>query len=182
MQIGLSAWIIQDGNYPEFELGRSARFALEFCAHSVAAAPVSVEAFTLTQPARYNLSARVAFRTAKVWVIDAGFLAYCQSEPPVFATLGSVVAGDFYLGVDPFSYSEYLYRLPGMPELRYEWRIDSIALETTPWISTRDTSGREILHRDESRTSYQPVPRTDAWHDADGHGEYILECTRIEVA
>jgi hypothetical protein len=181
MQIGIDAWIIQDGNYPDFEVGQSARFALEFYAHSVAAATAPVQRFTLTRPARYDLSGIVAFRTNDVWVIDAGFLAYSESQPPLFATLGSAVTGDFYLGIDPFFYFEDLCRLQGMPELRYEWRIDSIARETTPWISTIDTAGREVLQRDEPRTSYEPVDRTNAWHDDSGNGSYILECTRIGV-
>ena len=30
VSIGLSAWIIQDGNYGDFRVGQQARFALEF--------------------------------------------------------------------------------------------------------------------------------------------------------
>ena len=66
-----------------------------------------------------------------------------------------------------------------MPELRYDWQLNSILLETTPWISGRDASGREVRQRDESRISYRQVERTDAWHDDEGNGHYLLGCTRI---
>jgi hypothetical protein len=35
MHVGLAAWIIQDGNYGDFEVGRAYRFALEFYPHKV---------------------------------------------------------------------------------------------------------------------------------------------------
>ena len=102
------------------------------------------------------------FRTAEIWVVDFGLLAYSENPPPAFATLEAAVTGDVYLGVDPFFYFERLCRLPGMPELRYDWQINSILLETTPWISGSDASGREVRQRDESRISYRQVERTDA--------------------
>jgi hypothetical protein len=30
-KVGVSSWIIQDGNYDDFEAGKSCKFALEFC-------------------------------------------------------------------------------------------------------------------------------------------------------
>jgi hypothetical protein len=43
LQIGLSSWIIQDGNYEEFEVGREYRFALEFYAPDLAIDDLPVE-------------------------------------------------------------------------------------------------------------------------------------------
>lgn len=182
MKIGIDAWIIQDGNYADFEVGQRTRFALEFYVNSVTPIGKSARSLTPTQPGHYSFSGLVVYRTEKVWVIDTGLLAYSETKPPDFATIGSCVTGDFYVGVDPFFYFEDLFGLPGMPELRYEWLIESIQLETTPWISTRDSDGREIRQRDETETSYKDIGRTDAWHDDDGNGHYILNCTRIEVA
>jgi hypothetical protein len=182
MKIGIDAWIIQDGNYGDFEVSQRARFALEFYSNSIASMDISVPNLTPTRPGHYNLTGLVVYRTDKVWVIDAGLFAYSKSKPPEFATVGSCVTGDFYLGVDPFFYFEDLCYLPGMPELRYEWHVEAIQLETTPWISTRDAGGQEIRQRDETQISYKDVQRTDAWRDDNGLAHYVLECTRIEGA
>ena len=38
LHVGLAAWIIQDGNYAEFEVGGEYQFALEFYPHEFAIA------------------------------------------------------------------------------------------------------------------------------------------------
>ena len=39
LHVGLDAWIIQDGNYADFQSGAEYRFALEFYPHALAPAP-----------------------------------------------------------------------------------------------------------------------------------------------
>jgi hypothetical protein len=181
MQIGMSAWIVQDGNYPDFTVGQRTRFALEFYAESIRSSPAAIRSFAGVQPARYNASGIITYATEEAWVVDFGILAFSESKPPSIATVGASVSGEFSIGIDPFFYFERLCKIPGFPELRYDWRVDSILLETTPWLSTRDATGRKVLCRDDSRTSYREVDKTDAWHDDDGNGNYVLNCTRIET-
>jgi hypothetical protein len=32
--------------------------------------------------------------------------------------------------------------------------------------------------RDETKLGYETIGQTDAWHDDNGHAEYVLNCTR----
>ncbi|MGB7323295.1 MAG: hypothetical protein WBD31_00380 [Rubripirellula sp.] len=126
------------------------------------------------------MTARTIFATRNVFVLDFGILAYDQAEPPKWLKSGGWIDADIYLGVDPFFYYEELYAIKGMPELRYQFRIRDIELETTPWISTVDSSGRTINTRDETQQTYRPVAETDAWSDDDGNAHYILDVERID--
>jgi hypothetical protein len=177
MQIGLSGWIIQDGNYPDFEVGQLARFALEFFAHSLQSAVLAKRISQLTKPSLYNVEGTVVFSAKDAWVMDCGFLAYSPHTPPAFAVPGAGIKGEVYVGIDPFFYFEDLCKIRGMPELRSDWRINSILLETTPWRVGHDAFGREMMERDESQTSYKTVERTDAWNDDKWGAHYILDCT-----
>lgn len=113
-------------------------------------------------------------------MLDMGFLAYQESQPPRYATRGSWVEGEIYLGIDPFMYFEQLKNLSGMPSLVYGFRIEQIFLETTPWLSKSDESGRTMMVRNEQNESYREVPKTDAWNDDDGHAHYVLNCVSVD--
>jgi hypothetical protein len=115
-----------------------------------------------------------------VWVLDAGFLAYQESQPPRFAKKGAWVSGEIYLGIDSFMYFEGLKNIIGMPALTYNFRIGQILLETTPWLTTTDESGRTMMLRDEQNESHRKVAETDAWNDDNGDAHYVLECFPID--
>lgn len=66
--------------------------------------------------------------------------------------VGDFVRGDLKFGVDPFFYFEQHYKIPHIPPLVYEWQINSIVQDTTPYVLSDD--GRTYM-RDESRPSYQ---------------------------
>ena len=117
---------------------------------------------------------------SNVIVLDFGLLAYDQALPPKWMKPGKSIDAEIYVGIDPFFYFEELHAFKGMPELRYEFRVRGIELETTPWISTADSDGRTIMTRDESKTSYRPISETDAWSDDDGNAHYILDVERID--
>lgn len=170
-QIGLSAWIIQDGNYDDLSVNQELNFALEFDSHSLS--PVSDETvkLDLVGPALYSVNGRIEFAHQKTWVADFGLRAYQDSPLPEELHATSWIAGNVYLGVDPFPYSEWLKDLPGIPSITYKWRLRNIKLETTPWIKTD-----RLSFRDPAKTSFQEITKTDAWHDDGGHGHYILEC------
>jgi hypothetical protein len=178
LQVGLSSWIIQDGNYGEFEVGREYRFALEFYAPEIVvdASPVDARVLAPLGNAKYKGIGSVIYGSDNAWVIDVGVPAYRQERLPARARVGSRVAGDIYIGVDPFFYFESLCALPGMPNLYRQWFIRRILLETTPWLETVDETGRTLRTRDESKTGYKEVDATDAWQDDGGHGHYLLEC------
>ena len=173
--IGLHSWIIQDGNYPDFMVGDQCRFALEFDAKHVVLTGSQRRYWEHISGARYKFVGDVVFINDKVWVIDFGLQAYTEARSPQFIQLGARVEGELYLGVDPFTYKENLWSIPGMPSLIRDFRIESISLETTPWIPGYiGASGARI--RDDSRESFVEVPRTDAWQDDDQHAHYVLRC------
>jgi hypothetical protein len=171
VQIGLAAWIIQDGNYGDFSVGQEAQFALDFYfPDSFAIAQPGTPKFVAAGPATYSIHARVEFAHEKVWTLDFGLRAY-QEHPPQDIPLGSWVQGNIYLGIDSFPYFERLKDLPGMPALTYRWLLRNIKRETTPWIKVDG-----LQERDSSRRSFEDIRETNAWHDDGGHAHYILEC------
>jgi hypothetical protein len=179
--VGVSAWIIQDGNYPDFAVGDKCEFALEFHPQQdlqpVMARGAITEHIT---GSRYLIRGQIVFVEPNVWVIDAGpIIAYQETKPPPFAVAGMWVEGEVYIGIDPFFYFEGLYRLEGMPVLSYIWLVRQIMLETTPWIETKDAKGRRVLTRDKSRESFVPTRETKAWTADDGNAHYVMKCERL---
>src|SRR5215813_14286261 len=148
LNIGIDAWIIQDGNYADFTVGQKAQFALEFYPYSLTPSHSTSKSITHLKASRYNVCGQVVYKTKQVWVLDMGFLAYQEEKAPKYATESSWVEGEVYIGIDPFFYFERLNKLPDMPELTYSFRIEQIFLETTPWISAQDKSGRTVMSRD----------------------------------
>ena len=180
VRVGLSAWIVQDGNYADFTTGQDAKFALEFYSpvglRPAAPGPMTAEHLSAS---RYRVHAQVVFASDAVCVIDAGlFVAFEERQPPPHAVAGGWVEGEVYVGIDPFFYFEYLHKNEGMPPLSYRWQVQRILRETTPWVEVRDAHGRTVRTRDETKEAFVPVRETDAWHD-DGNGHYVVECRRL---
>ena len=84
--------------------------------------------------------------------------------------------GEIFFGIDPFMYFERLKNLTGMPDMTYDFRVEQILLETTPWLTRTDEEGRTVIERDEQNESFREVPETDAWRDDDGRAHYVLKC------
>jgi hypothetical protein len=82
VQIGLSAWIIQDGNYKEFEVGREYRFALEFYPHEIVVDGDrhSEPRLSLISNAIYEAWGAVLFCSDSAWVVDFGVPAYQEGK------------------------------------------------------------------------------------------------------
>lgn len=175
LNIGLDSWIIQDGNYPDFVTGQKTQFALEFYPHSLNMSESKTPSVTHLKASRYQVCAQVAYVGDRVWVLDMGFLAYQHTQPPEYARKGRWVEGEVYIGIDPFMYFENLKNLRGMPDLTYNFRVEQILLETTPWLKEQ-----EIFVRDEQNESYKEIAETDAWNDDGGHAGYILKCVFID--
>src|SRR5215469_14416065 len=128
VHIGLDSWIIQDGNYGDFNLGQQAKFALEF--YPPMALRVASEGPAFAEhlvASRYHIRGKVIFLQEGVWVIDTGiFVAFREQKPPPDVVLGTWVEGEIYLGIDPFFYFEYLHTIEGMPLLTYTWIVRQI--------------------------------------------------------
>jgi hypothetical protein len=181
LQVGLDSWIIQDGNYSDFRVGQSARFALEFYPYVIRACETRLPQCEHVLASKYRVCAQAVFTAPSVWVIDFGFKAYKNHPPPRFAAKGSWVLGKIYVGVDPFFYFEELHAIHGMPELRYDFRIGDIQLETTPWVQSKNQQGRTVLSRDDREKSFRPVAETNAWQDDEGRAHYVLECEVVHA-
>ena len=179
--IGLSAWIIQDGNYADFHRHEKARFAVEFYPHDIRPIAAAARLAECTEGSRYRIHAQVACVLKGAWVIDFGVQAFHQSKPPQGIRRGQWIAADVYVGIDPFFYFESLAYARGMPPLTYSWFIRRIRMQTDPFIATRDTQGTRILRRDESKSAYRDIAQTHAWSDDGGHGEYVLECELLDA-
>jgi hypothetical protein len=171
INVGVSSWIIQDGNYDDFAVGETHVFALEFYAEEpLALRAEGVFEMVSSGADHYKVFGRVAFVAKNVWVIDTGVLMYRDEGPPSAARTGDHVAGEVFVGIDPFFYKEGLHAVPGMPPLNYTMIIESISLETTPWIKSTG-----ITQRDGNR-SFRAVGKTNAWRDDDGNADYVLHC------
>lgn len=180
LHIGVSSWIIQDGNYPNFRIGDVARFALEFHPHTIRESTETSTSCMRVNGSNYRVTAQTIFVNQNVFVLDFGLLAYDQASQPKWMKSGKFIDAEIDVGIDPFFYFEELHAIKGMPELRYGFRIRGIELETTPWMSTIDSDGRTMMTRDESQKSFQPIAETDAWSDDNGNAHYILEIERID--
>jgi hypothetical protein len=171
--IGLSSWIIQDGNYPDFLAGTDAAFALEFYAASglrKAEGPVRPQLQHIIGP-EYEAIGRIIYISDDWWVIDFGIPAFQDSKPPDTLRLGDEVRGRITLGIDPFFYFERLALRPGAPALVADWHVKRIQIQTAPFIQ----QGNMML-RDEALFGWRDITKTDAWKDDGGLGEYLLTC------
>jgi hypothetical protein len=199
---GLDAWVIQDGNYPDFTRGQKAEFAIEFepqgpIFSSPGPASSALDdvrwtthesrssvglagngAWTVGTGPVYELVGSVAYRDADTWVLDFGISAYCSESPPAWMTKDAFVTLRGALAVDHFTYFESLARLEHYPELIYAWHLDRIGKQTAPWVE--EAEGYSV--RDEAQSAYYEIQETDAWADDGGHAEYVLECTLLETA
>ncbi len=179
-EIGLSSWIVQDGNYDDFSRGQTARFAIEFYSKDLSPSTSTEKRADRIKESNYSANGQIVFVNEQCVVLDIGVLSYRQFSPPEWMQAGAWVCGDLYLGIDPFFYFEDLAHTAGMPPMIYEWQLNRIEIETAPFIETLDESGRRLLTRDETKSAFREIERTDAWKDDDGNGAYVLHCSMLE--
>ena len=183
-EIGLDAWVIQDGNYPDFTVGQVAEFALELWIPKVSFLTHGEEVSALyLGEGRYQTIAEVVLQTEDITILDIGILVYRESARLTKSlTQGGRFALQFGLSVDPFFYFERLSKIAGVPPLVYSWKIISILRQTASLIETVAQSGalagRKVLIRDPAQLGYEEVARTDAWKD---DGEYLLRCELLSI-
>ena len=183
LEIHLAHWIIEDGNYSDFWVGERRKFALEF----YASAPLKKSAenvMALRGQSRhsYRVVGELVFTSDDVFVVDCGVLAYSErgSEIQAGCKVGDFVQGNLSFGVDPFFYFEQHYKIPGIPPLIYEWQVDAIEQDTTPYILSSDA---RTYIRDESQRSQQSVRGTAKEHIIPDRGqEFILYSSKLGTA
>jgi hypothetical protein len=179
LQIYLADWIIEDGPYGDFRIGETRGFALEFWSPS----PLTRNTEHLTSLRRrqvysYDVSASLVFASDGFSVIDCGVLALSagRNEIEDGCGVGDCVRGTLTFGIG----SSYCYSEPfssHFPPLVYEWRINSIEQDTTPYILSKD--GRTYI-RDESRRSLKAVSGTDKnLIFPDYSPEFVVNCSRL---
>jgi hypothetical protein len=173
LQVGLSSWIISDGNYKDFSVGDVRSFALEYY-NEDKLRPATEPSFR-----RYLGDARYAVAGSRLhlgglsqhltptWcVIDVGVLAYRELHQ--FDVPPDRFSGEVYLGVDHFSYFERLAHEADAPPLIYNWRVHRIEVETAPRILK---DGMWI---------YDPDKRGCAdVQETKGGEDFILHCERL---
>ena len=178
LSISVGSWIIQDGNYGDFAVGDTSKFALEFSGQKLVPSSKGERSAKFLHTSIYRVRAMVVFVHPRVWVIDFGVLAFWEEEPPSFAKIGDWVEGDIFVGIDPFFYKEYLHKLPGIPNLHYNWKVEGVSRQDTPWLSAVNQRGGITLSRDAAREQWTDVQHTKAWDDDDGRASYVLRCDR----
>lgn len=179
LSVGVSSWIIQDENYGDFAVGETAKFALEFAGNKLTSCAAAEKTAQLITNSEYRVRAQVVFVTPEVWVIDFGMLAFWESKPPANVVIGSWVEGDIYIGIDPFFYKEYLHKIPNMPRLTYNWKVEVILREDTPWLGSTNDRGGVTLKRDKTREAWGNVERTNAWEEDGLSANYVLNCQKL---
>jgi hypothetical protein len=176
-QIGISSWIIQDGNYEDFKIGDQSKFAIEFYSENMEKTNSNSKKAIIKSKAIYEINAEVVFNGEDFIVIDFGLLAYQELHGKNKISKGDWIKGNFYLGIDPFFYSENGYKIKGIQPLIYSWIIEDILIETAPFIESTDSFGRKIQTRDDAKSLLKSISETNAWNDDNGDAEYVLKCT-----
>lgn len=173
--IGLDAWIIQDGNYEDFEAGQEYAFAVEFYSKQVKKSDKRETVCKHLFSGLHQIQAQVVFVHPECWVIDVGFLMYTKAENKDGFKPGDHVEMEAYLGIDPFYYFEELHEIKDIPAMIYRWNLVRILLDTTPWVTKKNKRGESTRIRNMGESSSIPVDRTNAWDDDDGNAAYLLE-------
>ncbi len=173
--LSMSSWVIQDGNYSDFAVGERRRFALEFFDKTLREVEPGVRSAEALVEARHEITAEVVYARDDLVMLDFGLLAYSDARAPAAKT-GTWRSGIVLLEVDHFAYFETHAKREGIPPAVYAWTITGIWRQTAPYILDPRLN---MYVRDQARLGYAPLERTDAWHDDDGHAEYLFRC-RLE--
>jgi hypothetical protein len=98
--LGLSAWIVQDGNYADFARGEVAEFAVEFEFDDLQTVEAATPSASLVSDSDYAIAGEVVFTDDDAWVVDCGILIYNEGRPAGMQ-LRHWVAGTAFLSTDP---------------------------------------------------------------------------------
>lgn len=175
VEIGVDAWIIQDGNYEEFHVGAEVRCAIEFHG-DLSLSDERRAGLTHIRQNFYQVCAQVIFLKPSAWGIDFGLSVFQECRPPDFLSLGAWVKGEIGISIDPFFYKERLVNEAAIPDLFNTWQIVSITCDNTPWVEPGDGPA----FRDPGNPRWTEVQCTDAWNDDAGRGSYLIRLRRLQ--
>jgi hypothetical protein len=172
--VGIEAWVIQDGNYEEFLVGRRYDFQVEALPLSVNRSEVAeVPRLRHVEHERHEFSGAVLkFHGHGAWVIDFGIYCYGKTPLPEGLRIGDTLAGEvsFFLA-SPTVYEQAFET--EAPFRTYSWRVEVIHLDTTPWVEEG-----VVRRRDLANAGYVGVQATNALAD-DPTAFYLLDCTLL---
>ncbi len=175
--LGISSWVISDGNYADFAVGEQRRFALEYFEKDLHDSTPGTRSARSVGEGLYEITAEVAYAAHDLVLLDFGLLAYSDTRTPA-ATSGTWRSGIVLLEVDHFAYFETHAQREGIPPAIYAWTITGIWRQTAPYILDPDPNRPQYI-RDPARLGYASVDRTGALHGDDGSNDYLLRC-RLE--
>jgi len=133
--LGMDAWIVQDGNYGEFERGQVAELAVEFWATDrLVDAPGHAPSARPKGDGSYAITGQVIAIRDDAWALDCGIGIFQDQRPPDGISIGDWLTGTVHLGIDPFFYFEHLHAFEAFPPLIYTWQIVTISIQTAPFI------------------------------------------------
>jgi hypothetical protein len=96
--VGISAWIGQDGKQGDFQRHQKAKFAVEFYPHDFRPIAAAEKIAECVEDSRYRVHAQVASVLKGAWVVDLGVQAFQQSKPPKGFRQGRLDSGGHLLG------------------------------------------------------------------------------------
>lgn len=168
--VGLDAWVVQDGNYPDFSTSQRTEFALEFASRGglTPSGGPHEAGVRWIGGSQYEVTAQIVHDEPNAQVLDFGILAYhfIGIEDPMHRPrTGAWVTGKINLSVDPFFYFDQLARQPGFPALIYTWTVEEILQVVTP---ASPGPGADLVR----------IEETDVWADVSTSPSYLLRCRR----
>jgi hypothetical protein len=176
--LSIAAWVIQDGNYPDFTKGQRAEFAVELYApEGLTRTDGGARSAVADGGGWYSIDGTVVAVTDGACFVDCGILVY-DERPPKGVAPGDGVRGRVLLSVDHYLYFEVLAQQPEIPALIYTWDLRRIRRETAPYVLNE---AQTMWVRDESRRNLVETQATDAWSDDDGHAGYVFDCRLLDV-
>jgi hypothetical protein len=131
LTIGIHSSKFIDRDIQDFVVGETRKFVLEFKNQELAPASTNEKSVEFDRGNGHNVCAEVVYADSTFWVIDFGFLAFCISKPPDYATKGAYVKGK--IGIDPCFYEKHWNNQSEISKITYNWKIESIQLENKPW-------------------------------------------------
>src|SRR5438552_8025029 len=153
--IGLDAWIIRDGNYPDFRVGQTCLFAVEFIPEGALRVATGNQEVQRDADDRYLVTARVvaSAQAVECYVLDLGGLMVYGARPggPEQFVEGETVQGRVQLGVDPYDYFETLGYRNDIPPPIYQWTIVRLFRQGPPQV---EIEGTDTWHDDVEITSF----------------------------
>jgi hypothetical protein len=185
--ICIDSWVLEDGNYPGFDVGTVSEFALEFYLQNFAHSASSMKSAELIKQGFYHVNAEIIYIDSEVWILDCGVLAYTErinsayeagAEQKQFETsleIGQMITADLSISVDNSYYSNVLSTHAGAPALIYKWQVNSIEAYCAPLIRTIE--GSNHWHYDEKKEHWHQVLHAGYPDDAPA---YALNCVALD--